>query len=73
VRTIWRPGRATGYLSAFGVREGVGTFSEVVMFRRVLGHIRRQPVAFVALLFAVGGGAMAALALADTTIGADRG
>jgi hypothetical protein len=30
------------------------------MFRRVLGHIRRQPVAFVALFFALGGGAMAA-------------
>jgi hypothetical protein len=30
------------------------------MFRRVLAHIRRQPVAFVALFFALGGGAMAA-------------
>ena len=39
------------------------------MFRRVLGHIRRWPVPFVALLFALGGGAMAAPALADTTIG----
>jgi hypothetical protein len=26
------------------------------MFRRVLGHVRRQPVAFVALSFALGGG-----------------
>jgi hypothetical protein len=39
------------------------------MFRRVLGHIRRRSVAFLALLFAVGGGAMAAPALGDTTIG----
>jgi hypothetical protein len=30
------------------------------MLRRVAGHIRRQPVAFVALFFALGGGAMAA-------------
>lgn len=30
------------------------------MFRRALEHIRRQPVAFVALFFALGGGAMAA-------------
>jgi hypothetical protein len=39
------------------------------MFRRVLGRIRRWPVPFVALLSALGGGAMAAPALADTTIG----
>jgi hypothetical protein len=43
------------------------------MLRRVLGHIRRRPVAFVALLFALGGGAMAAPALADTTIGQTGG
>jgi hypothetical protein len=30
------------------------------MFKGVLRHIRRQPVAFVALFFALGGGAMAA-------------
>jgi hypothetical protein len=35
-----------------------------VVFRRVLGHIRRRPVAFVALLFALGGGAMVAPASA---------
>lgn len=29
------------------------------MFRRVVTHVRRQPVAFVALFFALGGGAMA--------------
>lgn len=43
------------------------------MLRRVLGHIRRCPVPFVALLFALGGGAMAAPALADTTIGQTGG
>jgi hypothetical protein len=43
------------------------------MLRRVLGHIRRWPVPFVALLFALGGGAMAAPALADTTIGQTGG
>lgn len=30
------------------------------MFRRVLAHIRRQPVAYIALFFALSGGAMAA-------------
>jgi hypothetical protein len=30
------------------------------MLRGVVGHVRRQPVAFVALFFALGGGAMAA-------------
>jgi hypothetical protein len=43
------------------------------MFRRVLEHIRRRPVPFVALLFALGGGATAAPALADTTIGQTGG
>jgi hypothetical protein len=43
------------------------------MFRRVLGHIWRRPVPFVALLFALGGGATAAPALADTTIGQTGG
>ena len=43
------------------------------MFRRVLGPIRRRPVAFLALLFALGGGATAAPALADTTIGQTGG
>jgi hypothetical protein len=43
------------------------------MFRRVLGHIRRRSVPFVALLFALGGGAMTAPALADTTIGQTGG
>jgi hypothetical protein len=42
-----------------GVREGVGTFSEVIMFRRALGRIRRRSGAFVAPFFALGGGAMA--------------
>jgi hypothetical protein len=53
-------GRATGYRSAFGVREDVGNFSEVVMFRRVLRHIRRRSGGFVAPFFALEGGAMAA-------------
>ena len=48
-------------------------FSEVLLFRRVLGPIRRRPVAFLALLFALGGGATAAPALADTTIGQTGG
>ena len=43
------------------------------MFRRVLGPIRRRPVAFLALLFALGGGATAAPALADTTVGQTGG
>src|SRR5947199_10273137 len=30
------------------------------MFTRVIGHIRRQPVAFIAPFFALGGGALAA-------------
>jgi hypothetical protein len=40
---------------------------------RVLGHIRRRSVPFVALLFALGGGAMTAPALADTPIGQTGG
>ena len=43
------------------------------MFRRVLVPIRRRPVAFVALLFALEGGATAAPSLADTTIGQTGG
>jgi len=37
------------------------------MFRGVVGHVRRQPVAFVELFFALGGGAMAASSVVKST------
>jgi hypothetical protein len=38
-----------------------------VMLVRVVGHIRRQPVAYIALFFALGGGAMGASTLIRST------
>jgi hypothetical protein len=39
------------------------------MFRGVLGHVRRQPVAFIALFIALGGSSYAALALPKNSVG----